>query len=74
MTDRITISLWEPVQAHKALGELWIRVKALLIAGHRLVVSVSPVSKTREQEEKYHAMIGEIAVQARHLGGHMGRG
>lgn len=33
-----------------------------------MVLSLVPESKTREQEKKYHAMIGEIAKQAQHLG------
>jgi hypothetical protein len=31
-------------------------------------MEIKLVSKTREQEEKYHAMIGDIAKQAQHLG------
>ena len=32
------------------------------------MVTIADAPKTRAQEEKYHAMIGEIAAQARHLG------
>ena len=31
-------------------------------------MEIKLASKSREQEEKYHAMIGDIAKQARHLG------
>jgi hypothetical protein len=31
-------------------------------------MEIKLVSKTREQEEKYHAMIGDIAKQAQHMG------
>lgn len=72
MSQRIAISLWEPVQAWNAVLAAWPRVKALLIAGHRLVLEIRFESKTREQEKKYHAMVGEIAQQAQHLGAKWG--
>ena len=69
MTDRLTVPCWNPVQAHKALtAQVWPWLKAMLSAGHRMAVSVQPISKSRQQEEKYHAMIGDIAAQASHLG------
>lgn len=63
-----TAVLYNPQQAYSVILSLWSVIKPTLMAGHKLLVSVGPVSKTREQEEKYHAMIGEIAKQARHLG------
>ena len=33
-----------------------------------MVIEIRPIGKSREQEEKYHAMIGEVAKQAQHLG------
>ena len=61
--------LREPVQAKALLDNgAWMWVKPMLMAGHRLVLSITLESKTREQEEKYHAMIGEVAEQAQHLG------
>ena len=72
MTQRITLSLWNPVQAHESIRSMWPNAKALLTAGHRLVLELRPMSKSREQEEKYHAIIGEIAGQAKHLGSKWG--
>lgn len=43
-------------------------VKAMNMAGHTLVATFSEESKTREQEKKYHGMIGDISEQAQHLG------
>jgi hypothetical protein len=68
MADRITIRMWEPVQAWNAVLAAWPRVKALLMAGHKLALEIRFESKTREQEKKYHAMVGDIAHQAQHLG------
>lgn len=56
-----------PVEAHKVLaGPIWHQIKALTMAGHKLAVRLGEQSKSREAEEKYHAMIGEIAE---HIGG-----
>lgn len=56
-----------PVEAHKIIaGPIWHQIKALTLAGHKLAVRLGEQSKSREAEEKYHAMIGEIAD---HIGG-----
>ena len=68
MTQRMTVNLWNPQQGYQQLLSVWVMAKSMLMAGHRLVLTLAPISKTREQEEKYHAMIGEVAKQAQHLG------
>ena len=40
MSDRQLIPLYEPVQAHKAIWEAWLRIKAMLMAGHRLILEI----------------------------------
>jgi len=57
-----------PEQATTLMQSLWPKVKAALAAGRRLTLEVKDASKSREQEQKYHAIIGEIAQQAQHLG------
>jgi hypothetical protein len=47
---------------------LWPKVLTALNAGKELVLEVKAADKTREQELKYHAMIDEIAKQAKHMG------
>jgi len=47
---------------------LFPKIKQALDAGRPLVMDIQQAPKSREQEEKYHAMIGEIAKQAEHLG------
>jgi len=59
-----------PKQAHSILTTEWPKMKAALEAGKHLVMEIKAASKSREQEEKYHAMIGDIAKQAKHLGSH----
>ena len=55
-------------QAHTAIIAAYEAAKEQLQAGRKLVLTLTEESKTREQEQKYHAMIGEIAKQAQHLG------
>jgi hypothetical protein len=50
------------------MGSVWPKVKEALQAGKQLTLEIKQANKSREQEEKYHAMIGEIAKQAQHLG------
>jgi len=60
--------LQTPEQAKALMDKIWPKVKDSLKAGKPLRMEIKPESKSRDQEEKYHAMIGEIAAQAQHLG------
>lgn len=60
--------LYDVKQAHAVVMELWGKIKTALESGKQLEISVKSVSKSREQEKKYHAMINEIAAQASHVG------
>jgi hypothetical protein len=55
-------------QAKTLMLSLWPKVIASLMAGKQLRMEIKAASKSRDQEEKYHAMLGEIATQAQHLG------
>jgi hypothetical protein len=55
-------------QAHTLILTLWTKIKTTLDAGKCLTLEVKAESKTRDQEEMYHAMIGKIAKQAQHQG------
>ena len=56
------------VQALALMRSLWPKIKDALNAGRQLTLEINPASKSRSQEEKYHAMIGDIAKQAQHMG------
>jgi hypothetical protein len=60
--------LIDQAQATALMQSLWPKVKAALSAGRKLTLEVKDASKSREQEEKYHAIIGDIAKQAQHMG------
>ena len=68
MAERITLSMWEPVQAHKALMHAWTHAKAWLMAGHRLVLEVRPEKRTDAQNRLLHALIADIAAQVEWAG------
>ena len=68
MAEAYKATIHSREQAKFKLQEAFAWIKPLVDEGHRLTVVIKPESKTREQEEKYHAMIGEVAEQAQHLG------
>lgn len=68
MTDRITLRLWEPVQAHKALRDIWALIKAHLMAGTRLVLEVKPETRSLAQNARLWAMLTEISRQVEWYG------
>jgi hypothetical protein len=55
-------------QASTLMASIWPKVKESLKAGKQLRMEIKAESKSRDQEEKYHAMLGEIATQAQHFG------
>ncbi len=57
-----------PEQATSLMQSLWPKVKEAIKGGKHLSLEIKEISKTREQERLYHAMIGEIAKQAQHMG------
>jgi hypothetical protein len=62
------VTLNNAQQAHTVLKDVWAKAKPYLLAGNKLVLTIEQESKSRDQEEKYHAIIGEIAKQSSHLG------
>jgi hypothetical protein len=64
MTDRIKMTLLEPVQAHKVLTQqIWPLIKASLMAGHRMVVEVKPETRSLAENAKLHALLTDISKQ-----------
>ena len=66
MADRITLPLWEPVQARKAVDYLYEQAKPRLMAGHRLVAKLEPATRRANHNRHFHSLIAQIAKQ---LGG-----
>ena len=55
-------------QAKTSIRLNWDKIKNAFDSGKHLTMEIKLASKSREQEEKYHAMINDIAKQAQHLG------
>ena len=55
-------------QAHALILKVWEKMKTALDSGKCLTMEIKAESKTRDQEEKYHCMIADIAKQAQHQG------
>jgi hypothetical protein len=69
MTDRLSIRMWEPVQAHKAIqATVWPQLKAMLMAGQRMVVEVKPETRSLEANARMWAMLAEISEQVEWYG------
>jgi hypothetical protein len=64
MTERIKMTLLEPVQAHKVLTQqIWPLIKASLMAGHRMVVEVKPETRSLAQNALLWATLDDISKQ-----------
>ena len=68
MSERLVLSLHEPVQAKQAVNAAWERAKALLMAGHRLTLTLAPAKRTSPQNRLLHALIADIAAQVEWAG------
>ena len=63
MSDRLVLSLREPVQARKAVDYLYEQAKPRLMAGHRLVAKLEPETRRDNHNRHFHSLIGQIAQQ-----------
>ncbi len=62
------IHLTSTEQAKTSIRHKWDKITNALDSGKNLTMEIKFASKSREQEEKYHVMIKDIAKQAQHLG------
>lgn len=64
MTEKLTLPMWEPVQAHKAMTALiWPSLKAHLAAGHRMVLELRLEKRSDPQNRRMWAMLADISAQ-----------
>lgn len=64
MSDRLTLPMWEPVQAHKAMtGLIWPNLKAQLTAGRRMVLELRPEKRSDPQNRRMWVMLADISAQ-----------
>jgi hypothetical protein len=55
-------------QALALMRSLWPKIKDALNAGRQLTLEIKTAKRTDPQNEKFHAIIGDIAKQAQHMG------
>ena len=58
-----TVTLHNAQQAHVVMRKAWAWAKPMLIAGHRLTLTLKAEKRSAPQNAKLHALIGEIAAQ-----------
>ena len=61
-------NLDDQAQATSLMKHLWPKVKQSLSDGKQLTLEIKDASRSNEQNEKFHAIIGDIAKQAQHMG------
>lgn len=62
MSDKLTLPMWEPVQAHKAMtAQLWPLLKSHLMAGRRMTLELRPEKRSDAENRMLHAMLGYIS-------------
>lgn len=63
MSERLTLRLIEPIQAHKALATAWMHCKAHLMAGHKLVLEVRKDTRSSEQNRRLWSLLADLSQQ-----------
>jgi hypothetical protein len=64
MTPRKTFTLHEPQQAHRVLSDrVYEHCKPWLVAGHKLIVKVSPAARDSAMNARLHAMLSDVSEQ-----------
>ena len=73
MAERISLTLFEPVQAHKAIMTAWHHAKGWLVAGdQRLTLEIRPEKRSDAQNRRLWAMLADIAAQVEWHGKKLG--
>lgn len=68
MSDKLTLRLWEPAQAHKAILSAYAHAKNWIMAGHRLILEIRPETRSDAQNRLLHALFADVARQAQWMG------
>jgi len=58
---RTIVTLYNPVQAYQVLKDVWPHIKALLMAGHRLVLEVKQERRSLAENAMLHALLTQIS-------------
>lgn len=65
----LQIPCWNPQQAHAAMtAQLWPQLKAMLTAGHKMIVELKPETRSLAQNRRLWAMLTDISEQVNWYG------
>lgn len=71
MTERLTLRLWEPVQGYQELLRAWHWAKAMLTAGHRLVLTLRKETRSIKQNDLMWSCLTDLSAQVKWFGKHL---
>lgn len=66
--NTLTIQLFNVQQGHAALANVWAGIKAELMAGRRLQLTVKPETRSIAQNRLLHAALTDISQQVEWMG------
>lgn len=66
--EKITLTLVNPQQAHKAIASAWPMVKAEIFAGRRLVMEIKEETRRTAQNNLLHSCFADITKQVEWCG------
>ena len=60
----LTVACYNPQQAHAAMTtEIWPMLKSMTMAGHRMVLSIKPETRSLKENALLHALLTQISRQ-----------
>jgi hypothetical protein len=60
----VKYTCWEPVQARALLdAHVWLHLKAMLIAGHRMTIEIRPETRSSAQNARLWALLTDVSDQ-----------
>jgi hypothetical protein len=68
MTERISLSLWEKEQAHRAVLHAWRTVKSWIGDDRRFTLEIRPEKRSDAQNRRLWAMLSDISQQVEWYG------
>lgn len=61
MSQRLTVTMYNAQQGHQQLLSVWMQAKAMLTAGHRMVLELKPETRSLKENAMLHAMLTYIS-------------
>lgn len=68
MSEKLSLSLYEPQQAYKAITHAWTTAKAWLVDGRRLTLEIRPEKRSDAQNRRLWSMLTDISEQVEWYG------